>query len=150
MKVNYLFNMCSFKVGRLICKLAIPKIVVKLCLRYLAQERKKNVMSGWTFKIYRKMYHQCLCGIMHIRSTVGCQMLALYCVGEDRKPPEIFPVCPYVDSIRRGFVPGFVNYQKWWNRLAAASDKVYQCLPMVRGSLRVLRLLPPLKLVAMI
>jgi hypothetical protein len=37
-------------------------------------------------------------------------------------------------------------------RLAAASDKVYQfsCLPMVGGSLRVLRLPPPLKLVAMI
>jgi hypothetical protein len=35
-------------------------------------------------------------------------------------------------------------------RLAAASDKVYQLLALVGGYLRVLRLLPPLKLVAMI
>ena len=38
--------------------------------------------------------------------------------------------------------------QKGCTRLAAASDKVYQLL--AHGSLRVLRLLPPLKLVAMI
>ena len=25
---------------------------------------------------------ECLCGILHIRSTVGCQMLTLHCVGE--------------------------------------------------------------------
>ena len=30
--------------------------------------------------------------------------------------------------IRRGFVPGFVNYKKECTRLAAASDKVYQLL----------------------
>jgi len=53
-------------------------------------------------------------------------------------------------QIRRGFAPGFVNYKKECTRLAAASDKVYQLLAMVGGSLRVLRLLPPLKLVAMI
>jgi hypothetical protein len=40
--------------------------------------------------------------------------------------------------------------QKGYTRLAAASDKVYQLLPRVGGSLRVLRLPPPLKLVAMI
>ena len=35
-------------------------------------------------------------------------------------------------------------------KITAASDKDYQLLPMVSGSLRVQRLLPPLKLVAMI
>ena len=41
--------------------------------------------------------------------------------------------------------------QKGYTRLAAASDKVYtSCLPRLGGSLRVLRLPPPLKLVAMI
>jgi len=40
--------------------------------------------------------------------------------------------------------------QKGCIRLAAASDKVYQLLTQVVGSLRVLRLPPPLKLVAMI
>jgi len=41
---------------------------------------------------------------------------------------------------------------KYRTRHAAAGDKVYQLLelPMVGGSLRVLRLLPPLKVVAMI
>ena len=48
--------------------------------------------------------------------------------------------------IRRGFASGFVNYKKMCTRLAVASDTVYQ----FGGSLRVLRLLPPLKLVAMI
>jgi hypothetical protein len=50
--------------------------------------------------------------------------------------------------IRHGIAPGFVNYKKGCTRFAATSDKVYQLL--ARGSLRVLRLLPPLKLVAMI
>jgi hypothetical protein len=33
-----------------------------------------------------------------------------------------------LSPIRRGFVPGFVNYKKGCTRLAAASDKVYQLL----------------------
>jgi hypothetical protein len=53
-----------------------------------------------------------------------------------------------LSPIRRGFAPGFVNYKK-----GALDSQVIQftsCLPMVGGSLRVLRLLPPLKLVAML
>ena len=46
-----------------------------------------------------------------------------------------------------GFTPAFVNYKKGCTRLAVASDKVTSCLPMVGGSFRVLRLLPPLKVV---
>ena len=55
-----------------------------------------------------------------------------------------------LSPIRRGFVPGFVNYKKGCTRLAAVSDKFSSCLPKVGGSHRVLQLLPPLKLVAMI
>jgi len=33
-----------------------------------------------------------------------------------------------LSPIRRGFAPGFVNYNKGGTRLAAASDKVYQLL----------------------
>jgi hypothetical protein len=33
-----------------------------------------------------------------------------------------------LSSIRREFIPGFVNYQKRCTRLTAASDKVYQLL----------------------
>ena len=49
-----------------------------------------------------------------------------------------------LSPIRHGFAPGFVNYKKGCTRLA--SDKVYQLL--AHG--RLLRLPPPLKLVAMI
>jgi hypothetical protein len=33
-----------------------------------------------------------------------------------------------LSPIRRGFMPGFVNYKKGCTRLAAACDKVYQLL----------------------
>ena len=33
-----------------------------------------------------------------------------------------------LSPIRRGFVPGFVNYKKGCTRLTAASDTVYQLL----------------------
>jgi len=53
-----------------------------------------------------------------------------------------------LSPIRRGFAPGFVDYKKGITRLADASDKVYQLL--AHSPLRVLQLLPPLKLVTMI
>ena len=46
--------------------------------------------------------------------------------------------------------PGFVNYKKRALDSQPQVIKLTSCLPMVSGSLRVLRLLPPLKLVAMI
>jgi hypothetical protein len=53
-----------------------------------------------------------------------------------------------LSPIRRGFAPGFVNYKKGALDSQAQVIKFTSCLPMVGGSLRVLRLLPPLKLVA--
>jgi hypothetical protein len=50
----------------------------------------------------------------------------------------------------RGFAPGFVNNKKGALDSQPQVIKLTSCLPMVGGSLRVLRLLPPLKLVAMI
>jgi len=50
-----------------------------------------------------------------------------------------------LSPIRCEFAPGFVNYNSQPQVI-----KFTSCLPMVSGSLRVLRLLPPLKLVAMI
>ena len=55
-----------------------------------------------------------------------------------------------LSPIRRGFVPGFLHYKKGCTRLEPQVIQFTSCLPMVGGSLRVLRLLPPLKLVAMI
>jgi hypothetical protein len=46
-------------------------------------------------------------------------------------------------------VPGFVNSKKGALDSQPQVIKSTSCLPMVGGSLRVLRLLPPLKLVAM-
>ena len=51
---------------------------------------------------------------------------------------------------RRGFAPGFVNYKKGALDSQPQVIKFTCCLPMVSGSLRVFRLLPPLKLIAMI
>ena len=53
-----------------------------------------------------------------------------------------------LSPIRRGFVPGFVNYKKGALDSQPQVIKFTNCLPMVGGSLRVLRLLPLLKLVA--
>jgi len=55
-----------------------------------------------------------------------------------------------LSPIRRGFAPGFVNYKKGALDSQVQVTKLTNCLPMVGGSLCVLRLLPPLKLVAMI
>jgi hypothetical protein len=55
-----------------------------------------------------------------------------------------------LSPIRRGFAPGFVNYKTGALDWQPQVIKFTSCLPMVGGSLRVLRLLPPLKLVAMI
>ena len=52
--------------------------------------------------------------------------------------------------MRRGFAPGFVNYKKGTLNTQTQVIKLTSCLPMVGGSLRVLQLLPPLKMVAMI
>ena len=49
--------------------------------------------------------------------------------------------------MRRGFAPGFINYKKGALDSQPQVIKFTSCLPMVDGSLR---LLPPLKLVAMI
>ena len=55
-----------------------------------------------------------------------------------------------ITNIRHGFTPGFENYKKGAQDLQPQVIKFANCLPMVGGSLRVLRLLSPLKLVAMI
>ena len=55
-----------------------------------------------------------------------------------------------LSPIRRGFAPSFVNYKKGALDSQPQVIKFTSCLLMVRGSLRVLRLLPPLKLVAII
>ena len=54
-----------------------------------------------------------------------------------------------LSPIRRGFAPGFVNYKKGALDSQPQVIKLTSCLSMVGGSPRVLRLLPPLKLVAM-
>jgi len=55
-----------------------------------------------------------------------------------------------LSPIRRGFAPGFVNYKKGALDSQPEVIKLTNCLPMVGGSLWVLLLPPPLKLVAMI
>ena len=59
---------------------------------------------------------------------------------------DFFPI----SAIWRGFSPGFANYKKGALDSQPQVIKFTSYLPMVGGSLRVLLLLPPLKLVAMI
>ena len=55
-----------------------------------------------------------------------------------------------LSPIRRGFAPSFVNYKKGALDSQPQVIKFTSCLPRVGGSLQVLRLPPPLKLVPMI
>jgi hypothetical protein len=55
-----------------------------------------------------------------------------------------------LSPIRCGFAPSFVNYKKGALDSQPQVIQFTSCLPMVGGSFWVLRLLPPLKLVAMI
>ena len=55
-----------------------------------------------------------------------------------------------LSPIRRGFAPGFVSYKNGAFESQPQVIKLTYCLSMIGGSLRVLRLLPLLKLVAMI
>ena len=55
-----------------------------------------------------------------------------------------------LSPIRRGFACGFANYQKGALDSQSQVIKFISCLRMVGGSLRVLRLPPPLTLVAII
>jgi len=55
-----------------------------------------------------------------------------------------------LSPIRRGFAPGFVNDKKGALDSQPQMIEFTSCLLMVGGSLWVLRLLPPLQLVAMI
>jgi hypothetical protein len=54
-----------------------------------------------------------------------------------------------LSPIRPGFTPGFVNYKKGALDSQPQVIKFTSCLPIVGGSLQVLRLFQPLKLVAM-
>ena len=54
MKVNYLFTLCLFKVGRLFYKFAIPKYICVFVIK-LSKEKKYS-MFGWTCEIEHKMY----------------------------------------------------------------------------------------------
>jgi hypothetical protein len=55
-----------------------------------------------------------------------------------------------LSPIRRGFTPGLVYYKKGALDSQPQVIKFTNCLPMVDGSLRVLRRLLPLKLIAII
>ena len=55
-----------------------------------------------------------------------------------------------LSPIRSGFAPHFVNYKKGALDVQPQVINFTSCLPTVGGSLFVLRLLPPLKRVAMI
>ena len=78
MKINYLFNLCLFKVGRLFCKLGITKLFVS---SLFSSVKKRNILcSGERCEIKRKMYRPGLLLLWVSVSTVGYHMGTLYYV----------------------------------------------------------------------
>jgi hypothetical protein len=73
MKVNY-FLICVYL--KCFCKLAIRKIFMS---SLFSPVKKRNIFFVRTVKCIARVFHspECLCGILRIRSTVGCQMLTL-------------------------------------------------------------------------
>ena len=74
MKIYYLFTLCLFKVDRLFSKLAIPKYMFVFVIK-LSKERTDILCTGEHSSV----------------SNVNCVLW--------RGGPEIFPVCPDVDSM---------------------------------------------------
>jgi hypothetical protein len=98
MKVYYLFTLCLFKVGRLFSKLATPKYMFVFVIK-LSKE-KTYFMYGWTWEIEHKMCCLLLTWvsvILHLISTVVCQMSTLYCGGGGRGSRNIsgMPRCRF-------------------------------------------------------
>jgi len=84
-KVNYLLTLCLFKVGRLLCNSLYQNILVS---SLFSPVKRRNILcSGEHGKknikwIVLYMY-ECLCEILHLRSTVGCSMSTLFCGKEE-------------------------------------------------------------------
>ena len=77
---------------------------------------------------------------------LSCCLYVLYCIY--CRTSYVF-ADTNLSPTRRGFAPGFVNNKKGALDSQPQAIKFTSCLPMVCGSVRVLRLLPPLKLIAM-
>ena len=97
MKVNYLFTLCLFKVGRLFVSSPSQNTFVSS----LFKVKRRNILCSGehgkqSIKCIVFYSHEFLCEILHLISTVVCQMSTLYCGGEG---PEIVPVCPDVESM---------------------------------------------------
>ena len=98
MKVYYLLTLCLFKVGRLFSKLSIPKYMFVFVIK-LSKE-KTYFMYGWTWEIEHNMYCLLLTWMSvwdsapYFHSSVSNVNFVLW-----RGGPEIFPVCPDVDSM---------------------------------------------------
>jgi hypothetical protein len=93
--------------------------------------------------------------VLHLSHQLS-KICWILCYLKTKNKCQLIPDSVYTYSvtslspIRRGFAPGFVNYKKGALDSQPQLIKFTSCLPMVGGSLQVLRLLPPLKLVAMI
>jgi hypothetical protein len=101
--------------------------------------RKSNYNTVW-FNFQTYIYIYIYISSKYIRARVAQWVRSL----------DFLTTHTSLSPIRRGFAPGFVNYKKGALGSQSQVIKITSYLPMVGGSLRVLQLLPPLKLVAMI
>jgi hypothetical protein len=120
---------------------------------------------NWEFPQILKLNH--LIGIFFIwenpqfemcYETEACPLFVVYSLSHNYQGDRVAQCVWSLDltthrslsPIRRGFAPSFVNYKKGALDSQPKVIKFTSCLPRVGGSLRVIRLPPPLKLVAMI
>jgi hypothetical protein len=84
------------------CFLSSPSLNICLSSLLSSVKRRHILCTGehgkWNIKCIIFYSHECLCEILHLISTVVCQMSTLYC-GKGGGGPEIFPVCPDDDSM---------------------------------------------------
>jgi hypothetical protein len=103
------------------------------------------------------MYYCCSSSLIHgeVSNDQYTSLFVLFCVLAIAlfivpllTASGIYKLFYNLSSIRRGFAPGFVNYEKGALDSQPQVIKLTSCFPMVGCSLRVLWLLPLLKLVA--
>ena len=131
---------------------------------YLGEQRicKIIISNLLMYKLYKLVHFQCICcnnqflnnhNIIPISQTDLAHTIH---IGKRARVAQWVRSLDYLTThtslsqIWRGFTPCFINYKKGALDSQPQVIKFTSCLPMVSGSLRVPRLFPPLKWVAMI
>jgi hypothetical protein len=106
-----------------------------------------NISTPWyiAFQMFQWCFIKWRFGWKLVNISTPWYIKHTFCLLSGQKqilmPQDYLTTRTSLSPIRRGFVPGFVNYKKGCTRLAAASDKVYQLLAHGRWFLILMELL---------